>query len=97
MGAYGEDMVVNVAMIDSLVVTRFLFFYPSGPTFQPPNYGMPAYGGFGGFGGYGAVYNPATLGPIANKLGVKDFMFIPKNEEKFDYPFGDYEYTKDEK
>jgi hypothetical protein len=87
-----EDQVINVAMIDSLVVTRFLFFYPAGPTFQPPQYGMPmAYAGLGV-----PTYNPASLGPVANKLGVKDFMFIPKNEEKFDYPFGDYDYTKDE-
>ncbi len=89
--AGSEDQVINVAMIDSLVVTRFLFFYPQGPTFQPPSYGMP-YGGIGM-----PAANPASMGPVAHRLGVQDFMFIPKNEEKFEYPYGDYEYTKDDK
>jgi hypothetical protein len=61
-----------------MVVTRFLFFYPTGPTFQPPPPVAPMMFGFG----FGGAYPPPDPGPIAGMCCCwwcccLDFCFFP--------------------
>ena len=69
---------VNVAMDPSMVVTRFLFFYPNGPTFQPP----PAPVVYP-FSPWGSPIPPA-YGPIAEKIKTSDFMFLDGDKDDED-------------
>ena len=61
-------------MDNSLVVTRFLFFYPTGPTF---NQQYNAAVGFNPFG-YAQQQN---AGPVANEIKMDDFIFDASQDE----------------
>ena len=61
-GVQAEQGGVNVAMENSLVVTRFIFFYPTGPEFVRQN-------------GAGAWWSAANPGPRACNIETDEAMF----------------------
>jgi len=67
---------VNVAMDHSLVVTRFLFFYPTGPKDQYFGYNSPQKRG-----GRNQWNWQVSYGPKASDIKVENFMFLKSKDD----------------